>query len=107
MNYLESGSRRSMSNTAPRTILVGDVTVTIINAGDMMFSIAETMAVPEKEWRSLYGSTLEGSQPLPSQCVHIALPGASILVDVNDYALAISLDSSYLPPNFAPPPGVV
>ena len=96
-----------MSSTTSRTILVGDATITIINAGDMMFSIAETLAVPESEWRPLYGSTLEVPRPFPCQCVHIALSGASILVDVNDYALAMSLSPSYLPPNYAPPPGVV
>lgn len=96
-----------MSSITPRTILLGDATVTIINAGDMMINMAEEMPVPENEWRPLYGSTLEGRQPFPSQCIHMALSGASILVDVNDYALAISLDSSYLPPNYSPPPGVV
>src|SRR5947209_18954641 len=96
-----------MSNPTPLTILVGDATVTIINAGDMMFSIVEAMAVPESEWRPLYGSTLEGSRPFPSQCVHIVLPGASILVDINDYALSMALAPSYLPTDYSPPPGVV
>ena len=96
-----------MSNPTPLTILVGDATITIINAGDMMFSIVDAMAVPESEWRPLYGSSLEGRRPFPSQCIHIALSGASILVDINDYALAMSLAPSYLPPNYSPPPDVV
>jgi glyoxylase-like metal-dependent hydrolase (beta-lactamase superfamily II) len=96
-----------MANTTPRTLLVGDATITIINAGDMIFDITEMLAVPESEWRPLYGSTLEGRQLFPSQCIHIAHAGASVLVDINDYALAMSLDPSYLPPNYSPPPGVV
>lgn len=96
-----------MTNTTPRTILVGDATVTIINAGDMVITMAEVLAVPESEWRPLYGSSLEDLRPFPSQSIHIALPGASILVDINDYALAESLDSSYFQAKYAPHPGVV
>src|SRR5438105_12337840 len=96
-----------MSSITPSTILLGDATVTIINAGDMVIDMTEVLAVPESEWRPLYGSSLEGRRPFPSQSIHIALPGASILVDINDYALAKSLDSSYFQPNYSPPPGVV
>src|SRR5579864_5231566 len=96
-----------MVSTTPRTIRLGGTIITIINAGDMMVNMAEEMAVPESKWRHLYGSTLEGSQPFPSQCVHMTLSDASILVDVNNYALAISLAPSYLPPDYSPPPGVV
>jgi glyoxylase-like metal-dependent hydrolase (beta-lactamase superfamily II) len=93
-----------MVSTTPRIIRLGS---TIINAGDMMVNMAEEMAVPERERRPLYGLSLEGLQPFPSQCVHITLSDASILVDVNNYALAISLAPSYLPPNYSPPPDVV
>lgn len=96
-----------MQNTTPRMIRLGDATITIINAGDMMVNMAEEMVVPESEQGRLYGSTLEGPRPFPSQCIHIALAEASILVDINNYALAISLDPSYLPPDYSPPPDVV
>src|SRR5438876_10234071 len=96
-----------MANTIPRTILVGDAKVTITNAGDMVINMAEVLAVPESEWRPLYGSSLEGLRPFPSQSIHIELPGASILVDINDYALAELLDSSYFQANYSPPPAVV
>ncbi len=95
-----------MANTAPLTIQVGDATVTIINAGDMVMNMAEVLAVPESEWRPLYGASLESRQPFPCQSIHIALPGVSILVDINDYALAKSLDPYYFSPNYSPPPGV-
>ena len=96
-----------MSNATPRTIPLGDAAITIINVGDMMVDMGEELAVPESDWRPLYGSSLAVPRPFPSQCVHIALPGASILVDAGDYALAISLDSSFLPPGYTSPPGVV
>jgi glyoxylase-like metal-dependent hydrolase (beta-lactamase superfamily II) len=94
-------------STTPHTIRLGGTIITIINAGDMMVNMAEEMAVPKSAWRPLYGSSLEGSRQFHSQCVHIALSDASILVDVNNYALAILLAPSYLPPNYSPPPDVV
>ncbi len=93
--------------TTPRTLSLGDATITIMNAGDMMVNMAEELNVPESEWRSLYGSILEGGRPFPSQSVHIAIGGASILVDANNYALAVSLDPAFLPSNYTPPPGIV
>lgn len=96
-----------MSNAAPHTIALGDATLTIINDGDMMVDMADEIGVPESEWRPLYGPDFAGACPYPSQCVHIALPGASILVDAGDYAQAIALEPSYLPPDYTPPPGVV
>jgi glyoxylase-like metal-dependent hydrolase (beta-lactamase superfamily II) len=96
-----------MANPTLHVITLGDATITIINVGDMMVDMAEEMAVPESLWRPLYGADFAGSRPYPSQCVHIALPNASILVDAGDYAQAIALAPSYLPPNYASPPGVV
>ncbi|HEV2582489.1 MAG TPA: MBL fold metallo-hydrolase [Ktedonobacteraceae bacterium] len=96
-----------MSNATPRMFSLGDATIAIINAGDMMVDMAEELNAPESEWRPLYGSVFEGSRPFPSQSVHIALPGASILVDANDYPLAIALEPSFLPPDYTPPPGII
>src|SRR5437588_3679922 len=88
------------------TISLGAATVTVINQGDLMLSLAETLNVPESEWRPRYGADFAKPLLFPSQSIHIALPGASVLVDANDYA-AISSDSPYLPPNYTPPPGLV
>src|SRR5579872_5879829 len=96
-----------MSNTTPHTLSLGDATITIINVGDMMVDMEEELAVPESAWRPLYGTSLAGPRPFPSQCAHIALANASILVDAGDYAQAIALDRLYLPPGYSPPPGVV
>lgn len=96
-----------MSKTTPHSIGLGDATISIINVGDMMVDMAQEITAPESEWRPLYGAGFAGSLPYPSQCVHIALPHASILVDAGDYAQAIALDASYLPPDYTPPPGLV
>lgn len=96
-----------MSNATPHTLSLGEAAITIINVGDMMVDMAQEMFLPESIWQPLYGASFAGSRPYPSQCVHIALPNASILVDAGDYTQAISLDSSYLPSAYVPPPGVV
>lgn len=96
-----------MLNTTPYTIALGDATLTIINVGDMMVDMAQEIGVSESEWRPLYGADFAGMRPYPSQCVHIALPGTSILVDAGDYAQAIALEPSYLPPDYTPPPDIV
>src|ERR1051326_2735025 len=96
-----------MSNAAPHTIALGDATLTIINVGDMMVDMAEEIGVPESEWRALHGPDFAGPRPYPSQCVHIALPGASILVDARDYAQPLALAPPFLAPDYTPPPGIV
>ena len=72
-----------------------------------MIDLAQEIGVPESEWRPLYREGFAGSRPYPSQCVHIALPHAFILVDAGDYAQAIALEPSYLPPVYVSPPGLV
>jgi glyoxylase-like metal-dependent hydrolase (beta-lactamase superfamily II) len=90
-----------------RTIQLGTATLTIINVGDLMFRLAEVMNVPESEWRPHYAAEFEKPLSFPSQCMHIALPGASILVDAGDYTVAVSLNTPYVPPNYSPPPGLI
>ncbi|HLH60517.1 MAG TPA: MBL fold metallo-hydrolase [Ktedonobacteraceae bacterium] len=90
-----------------RTIQLGNATVTIINVGDLTFKLSEVMNVPESEWRPRYAGEFEKPLSFPSQSVHIALPGASVLVDAGDYAVAVALNTPYVPPGYTPPPGLI
>lgn len=90
----------------PRSIPVGAATVTIINAGDLVLTLSETSDVPESEWRAHKADFFDQPLNFPSQSVHISLPGASVVVDPNDYFRAF-LDSPYLQPGYQPPPGLV
>ncbi len=96
-----------MQNKNIRTIPLGAATVTVINAGDMILSLAEVSNVQESEWRPRYSSAFERPLSFPSQSIHIALPGASILVDANNYALSVPPGSPYLPRGYQPPPGLL
>jgi hypothetical protein len=92
-----------MSNATPRTIALGTATLTLINVGDMMVDLAQEIGVPESEWLPLYREGFAGSRPYSSQCAHIALVHASILVDAGDYVQAIALEPLYLPPVYLSP----
>lgn len=96
-----------MTNSTPRTISLGEATITVINAGNMILKLSEEMNVPESEWRPRYSTAFEKPLPFPSQSVHIALPDVSILVDANNYAVAVPPGSPYLPPGYQPPPSLL
>lgn len=89
-----------------RTIPLGKAKVSVINVGDLILRLSEEMNVPESEWRPRYTEVFEQPSPFPSQCIHIALPGASVLVDAGNYAFSAPPGSPYLPPNYQPPPGL-
>jgi glyoxylase-like metal-dependent hydrolase (beta-lactamase superfamily II) len=93
--------------THSSTIPLGAATITIINVGDLVFRLSQVMNVPESEWRPRYAAEFEKPLSFPSQCMHISVPGASILVDAGDYAVAVSLNTPYVPPNYSPPPGQI
>ena len=60
-----------------RSIQVGDATVTVINVGDVRFRLGDWLIVPEAERPPYFAEWL----PFPIHCVHIAVPGMSVLVD--------------------------
>lgn len=91
-----------------RTITLGAATISLINVGDVYLTLSEIMAVPEDEWRPRYAALFEQPQFFPSQCIHIALPDASVLVDANDFARSTPPGSPYAPPaGYQPPPDLL
>lgn len=86
----------------PRTVRVGEATVTIINVGDSLWRLAEMMDVPEAARRPQDAAVFAEPLPFPSQCVHIRLGAASVLVDASLYDFPA--DSPQRPPGYAPPP---
>jgi glyoxylase-like metal-dependent hydrolase (beta-lactamase superfamily II) len=92
-------------NNDTRTIALGAVTVTIINVGNLRLTLSEIMHVPESEWRPRYSGIFDQPAFFPSQCIHIAFPDTSVLVDANNFALSAPPDSPYAPPvGYQPPP---
>ena len=91
-----------------RTINLGAAQITIMNTGDLCITLSEIMNVPESEWRPRYADVLGQPHVFPSQCVHIALPDASLLVDANNYALSAPPGYPYaMPEGYQPPPDLL
>lgn len=85
-----------------RTLALGPVRVTILNAGDMIFDMADEMRVPESERHVAQSDVFTGPALFPTQCVHIALAGASVLVDACDYERCFAPDSPHRPAGYTP-----
>jgi glyoxylase-like metal-dependent hydrolase (beta-lactamase superfamily II) len=81
-----------------RSIQVGTATVTAINVGDVRFRLGDWLIVPEAERPPYFAEWL----PFPINCVHIAAPGLSVLVDASFYEVDPS--SPHAIPGYQPPP---
>ena len=90
-----------------RTLPLGSATVTVINVGDITFPLSESMDVPESEWRPAYAEVFEKPLSFGSQCVHIALPDASIVVDAGDYERSFPPSSPFYLQGYQPPPDLL
>jgi glyoxylase-like metal-dependent hydrolase (beta-lactamase superfamily II) len=86
----------------------GYTSLDVIKVGDFKLVLSHLLKVPEKDWRPKYGDLFERGILSPGNCILIRAPGASILVDPNDFALSSSPDSEYYPsPGYKPPPDLV
>lgn len=72
-----------------------------MNSGDSVSTAAEAVRIPA-EHRAPYVAMLEEKYLAPIWSVHIAAPGASILVDPNDYDLVCPPGSPSVPENYHP-----
>lgn len=89
------------------TIRVGEAKASILNVGDLNFRLRDVERGPESEWRPKHGELFDRVLAFPSQSVHIAVAGASILVDAGDHALFAAADPSYAPKDYDAPPKLV
>ncbi len=86
----------------------GDTSLDVIKVGDFKLLLSHMLKVPETAWRPKYGDLFERGIPSPGNCILIRAPGASIMVDPNDFALSCSPDSEYYPsPDYKAPPDLV
>jgi glyoxylase-like metal-dependent hydrolase (beta-lactamase superfamily II) len=90
----------------PHIIEHGSAAVAIINVGDIQFRLSDDIPVPEDE-RAVVPDSFTQLRPFPTQCFHIALPGASVMVDACDYRLSFPPGSPYFWPGYQAPPGLL
>ncbi|MBI1802015.1 MAG: MBL fold metallo-hydrolase [Chloroflexi bacterium] len=86
-----------------RTRRVGAASVTIVNVGDIQGALSGWMDEPPGGWPAPFAARLTQVQQFPIHCVHIGLPGLSVLVDAGLFD-APSPDSPYFIPAYQPPP---
>ena len=97
-----------MTTTLPTSPLqmfpVGAATITVFNVGESRLSLAETLNVTEADWRPRYTDHFAEAARVPILCIHIALPGLTVLVDSGIYDFPEG--SPFAFPNYSPPPGL-
>lgn len=97
-----------MTTTLPTSPLymfpLGEATITVFNVGESRLSLAETLNVTESDWRPRYTEHFAEPARVPILCIHIALPGLTVLVDSGIYDFPEG--SPFAFPNYSPPPGL-
>src|SRR5262245_58619503 len=88
----------------PRSFQFGAATITLLDAGTLRVNRAEWLPLPPEEWPPAYAGDFSQPLDVPIWCLHIALPGGSILVDACDPESMSQ--SSYAPPGYEPPPSL-
>jgi glyoxylase-like metal-dependent hydrolase (beta-lactamase superfamily II) len=89
-----------------RTLLLGPLTMTVINVGDFQVRYAnEWSNVSPSELAAQTTANLAGPVRMPVQCFHIAWPGMSVLVDASIFE--VPRDHPYFIPGYRPPPGLL
>jgi glyoxylase-like metal-dependent hydrolase (beta-lactamase superfamily II) len=88
-----------------RTLSVGKATATVMNVGDFGWNLPEKMSIAESDWRPRYAAFFERPQRFPTQGIHIALPGASVIIDPCHHDLAPDFLSAV--PEYQPPPPLI
>jgi glyoxylase-like metal-dependent hydrolase (beta-lactamase superfamily II) len=80
---------------------LGSATVTVLNAGDIRADLAEWYGVRAADWPQ-YRGLLAQPIAVPMNAVHIALGGASVLVDAPRWH--VTLGEDFIIPGYIPPP---
>ncbi len=87
-----------------QTIRLGAATVTLINVGDIQGAMTAWMDDPPGGWPAPYDEHLNRTERFPTQCVHIALPRLSLLVDAGAYHWPAQ--SPFAIAHYQPPPSL-
>jgi glyoxylase-like metal-dependent hydrolase (beta-lactamase superfamily II) len=90
-----------------KSLDIGATRLTVINLGDLNFSLRDVISVQETEWRPRYGALFEQSLPFPTQSIHVAIGDSSMLVDPGDYLKFAKEGAEYVDPAYTPPAGLI
>lgn len=88
-----------------RKIQLGTATITSFHTAEYRETLAEMLTVPDSERPLDYSTVFEQTLRLPTHCILIQLPTATMLVDANVYDLEPSHPLAL--PDYQPPPGLL
>lgn len=92
-----------MMNRQNQQYHFGNAMVTLFNVGHSRFDLADSLDADSAEWSLRYAASFAQPAIVPIQCIHIALPTTTILVDAGRYDFAP--DSPFaMPDDYTPPP---
>jgi glyoxylase-like metal-dependent hydrolase (beta-lactamase superfamily II) len=66
---------------SPTRFPLGDATISVLHVGDLRVRLADWLRLDEADWPPEQRTLFAGPITVPVQCVHIGLPGRSVLVD--------------------------
>lgn len=92
-------------NASPLRLAVGEARITVFDAGEIRYDLAENLNVDESAWRLRYGAEMSKPVHLPMQSTLIQTPQTTVLVDAPAYDLAS--DSPFAIQEYTPPPGLL
>ena len=84
---------------------IGELEITLFNAGDLVFDVGKELAVPSHEWRAQDYAVFEKPLLVPVLCVLVDSAETTLLVDAGAYELVS--ESEITPPGYAQPPSLV
>ena len=87
------------------TARIGELEMTLFNAGDLIFDVGKELAVPQQEWREQDYAIFEKPLLVPVLCVLIQSPETTVLVDAGAYELVSEPETA--PPGYVQPPSLV
>jgi glyoxylase-like metal-dependent hydrolase (beta-lactamase superfamily II) len=85
----------------PQRFTVGQAAVTVFNAGDIVYDLAENLIADEAVLRERYAAQVSAPLHLPMQCIHIQTPQAAVMVDAASYEM--DADSPFRIAGYSPP----
>jgi glyoxylase-like metal-dependent hydrolase (beta-lactamase superfamily II) len=88
-----------------RNLPHGEAIISVFNVGDFFWKLSEKLKVPANAGYLHNQAWLEQSLLFPTQSIHIALPGISLLVDASCHELPP--DPSLCPSGYQPPPDLI
>jgi len=86
---------------SPQRFTVGQAVVTVFNAGDIQYDLAENLIADEAILRDRYAAQVSAPLHVPMQCIHIQTPQAVVMVDAA--SSEIEADSPFRIAGYSPP----